>query len=217
MSVPRSAARRSHPRRRAWLCLWSVVFAVLVLARAGPVAADEPRSGWSAGTLQVWPGALSPALSSTLSAARSSVDLARRADAPEAADPSASTHAVPHAEGPGPRPTSGAPAPIVGPDPRSLAIEAVRVRLAVHRSGERLPTGERSPRGGAIVDGEAVYQLSRPARAGERLVLLNYAAVMPREPIELDEVAVSAYIDGPFHAGRLDLLDHAAGREVVAA
>ncbi len=208
MSVPRSAARRSHPRRRAWLCLWSVVFAVLVLARAGPVAADEPRSGWSAGTLQVWPGALSPALSSTLSAARSSVDLARRADAPEAADPSASTHAVPHAEGPGPRPTSGAPAPIVGPDPRSLAIEAVRVRLAVHRSGERLPTGERSPRGGAIVDGEAVYQLSRPARAGERLVLLNYAAVMPREPIELDEVAVSAYIDGPFHAGRLDLLDH---------
>ena len=82
------------------------------------------------------------------------------------------------------------------------------MRLLVHRGGERLPTGERVKRGGSVVDGEAVYALSRPARAGERLVLLNYAAVIPREPIELDEVAVSTYIDGPFQAGRLDLLDH---------
>jgi len=190
MPVPRSAARRrSHPRRGAWLCLWSVVFAVLVLSRTGPVAAGAPRAGWSTGSLRSWPPtALSPASTSW------------SADAPEP------TGVVPPAEGPGSG--SGAPAPVLASDTRSLAVEAVRVRLAVHRSGERLPTGERSPRGGAVVDGEAVYELSRPARAGERLVLLNYAAVMPREPIELDEVAVSTYIDGPFQAGRLDLLDH---------
>ena len=93
------------------------------------------------------------------------------------------------------------------------------MRLLVHRGGERLPTGERVKRGGSVVDGEAVYALSRPARAGERLVLLNYAAVIPREPIELDEVAVSTYIDGPFQAGRLDLLDHqgAPGPAAVVA
>lgn len=199
MPVTRPAAhRRSRPRPRAWLCLWGLVAAVLVLAHERPVAADAARPGWSAGTLQTWPP-------SALSAATTmpGAEAPRPTDASAAAPPS-----VPHPETPGSRPSSGAPGPVAPPDPLALTIEAVRVRLSVHRGGERLPTGERSPRGGAMVDGEAVYELSRPARAGERLVLLNYAAVMSREPVELDEVAVSTYIDGPFHAGRLDLLEH---------
>ncbi len=155
------------------------------------------RPGWSAGALQGWPAAISPVIMSA------------RADAPDAAVDD-QTPAVPPAVDLAGMAGRGAPGPadVVAPDTRPLAIEAVRVRLAVYRGGERLPTGERIRRGGAVVDGEAVYALSRPARAGERLVLLNYAAVIPREPIELDEVAVSTYIDGPFQAGRLDLLDH---------
>jgi hypothetical protein len=199
MPVTRPAAqRRSHPRPRAWLCLWGLLVAVLVLSRSDPVAADAARPGWSAGTLHSWPP-------STLSPV--GADALRPADAPATA-PQPIPHVADDPATAGSRPSSGAPGPVPLPDPRALAIEAVRVRLSVHRAGERLPTGERSPRGGGMVDGEAVYQLTRPARAGERLVLLNYAAVMPREPIELDEVAVSTYIDGPFHAGRLDLLDH---------
>lgn len=170
-----------------------LVFAALVLlALLGPGrAAAAAGPGWSAGALQAWPP-------STLSPARAPL----RGDEPGPEEDDAT--------GLRPRTGSGAPGPasVVAPDTRPLRVEAVRVRLAVHRGGERLPGGERSPRGGAMVDGEAVYELSRPARPGERLVLLNYAAVLPREPTELDEVEISTYLDGPFKAGRLDLLDH---------
>ena len=206
MSVSRSAALRrshprSHPRRAAWLCVWSLVTAVLVLSSSAAVVAAPARPGWSAGILQGWrPATISPG----------SVSGHADGTAPATAPAVPEAQAVAPTEGLGGRTGSGAPGPadVTAPDTRQLAVEAVAVRLTVHRGGERLPTGERSPRGGSVVDGEAVYELNRPARAGERLVLLNYAAVMPREPIELDEVAVSTYIDGPFRAGRLDLLDH---------
>ena len=90
----------------------------------------------------------------------------------------------------------------------SLRVESVKVRLTVHRAGERLPDGTRTPHRGGMVDGEAEYTLTRPARPGERVILLNYTAAVPREPTELDEVAVSTYLDGPFHAAKLELVDH---------
>ncbi|MBL9102682.1 MAG: hypothetical protein JNL82_17180 [Myxococcales bacterium] len=98
------------------------------------------------------------------------------------------------------------PAPIVGPAASEVRVHDVSVRLKIHRGGERLADGRKVARRGAVVEGEAVYRLERPAAAGDRLVLLNYAAVLPKEPIELDEVAVGSYLDGPFQAGELDVV-----------
>jgi hypothetical protein len=89
----------------------------------------------------------------------------------------------------------------------SLRVAAVKVRLKVHRGGTRLPGGERVSRRGAVVDGDADYTLTRAARPGERIVLLNYAAALPREPSELDEVAVATYLDGPFKPATFELFD----------
>lgn len=96
------------------------------------------------------------------------------------------------------------------PAPAELAVTDVAVTLQVYRGGERLPSGERAPWRGAVVEGEAVYTLSRPARPGERLVLLNYAEVMQKEPRDLDEIALATYLDGPFDPGRLDVTGHDA-------
>lgn len=93
-----------------------------------------------------------------------------------------------------------APAPVDDGPP----IAAVAVRIEVHRGGERLPGGAKVRRSGAVVTGEATYTLGRPARAGERVVLLNFAEALTREPTELDEVAVATYLDGPFRRGKLD-------------
>lgn len=90
----------------------------------------------------------------------------------------------------------------------SLRVAGVQVRLSVHRGGTRLPGGERVSLRGAVVDGDADYTLTRAARPGERIVLLNYAAALPREPSDLDEVAVSTYLDGPFKAASLEVVDH---------
>jgi hypothetical protein len=111
-----------------------------------------------------------------------------------------------------------APAEPAAPAADALRVAGVKVRLVVHRGGERLPGGEKVARRGGVVEGAAEYELARPARAGERLLLLNYAAVLPREPTELDEVAVATYADGPFQAGRLDLLgqEGAVARRVGA-
>lgn len=84
-------------------------------------------------------------------------------------------------------------------------VAAVAARIEVYRGGERLPDGVRVRRSGGAVVGEATYTLSRPARAGERLVLLNFAEALTREPIELDEVAKAMYLDGPFRRGRMDV------------
>ncbi len=97
---------------------------------------------------------------------------------------------------------------IVLPAATEVRVHDVTVRLKIHRGGEKLPDGKRVPRRGAVVEGEAVYTLARPAQAGDRLILLNYASVLHREPIELDEVAIASYIDGPFHAGSLDVREH---------
>ena len=90
----------------------------------------------------------------------------------------------------------------------SLRVASVELRLTVHRAGERLPDGTQVPRRGGLVEGEAEYTLTRPARPGEKVILLNYAAAMSREPSELDEVAVSTYLDGPFQKAQLDVVDH---------
>ncbi len=85
------------------------------------------------------------------------------------------------------------------------AVLAVDVHLLVFRGGEHRPDGRRVPRAGAWVQGTATYELDRPARAGDRLVLLDFAASMPREPAGLDEVALGNIVDGPYDPGGSDV------------
>ncbi|MCY1062411.1 hypothetical protein [Nannocystis sp. SCPEA4] len=128
------------------------------------------------------------------------------------------THAVPEASA---GPQSAAPEARTGPpsDPEAptadeLEVAAVDVRLEVVRGGEHLPGGKRVPRSGGAVVGEATYTLSRPARAGETLLLLNFAEALEREPTQLDEVAIGTYLDGPFRRGRLDVREHTGAAAV---
>ena len=93
-------------------------------------------------------------------------------------------------------------------------VAEVRLHLVVYRGGEALPDGSRAPRRGGAVLGEAEYVLAAPARAGDRLRLLNFAEGMTEEPVELDTVALSTYIAGPFQRGRLDLVDHAGAAAI---
>ena len=58
-------------------------------------------------------------------------------------------------------------------DDGPLTVTAATVRLQVWRGGERRADGERTPLRGAWVDGVVQYELARPARAGEVLVLLD--------------------------------------------
>ena len=93
-------------------------------------------------------------------------------------------------------------------DDGPLTVTAATVRLQVWRGGERRADGERTPLRGAWVDGVVQYELARPARAGEVLVLLDFAAFMREEPTELDEVALAGYVDGPFVAGATHVTGH---------
>lgn len=106
------------------------------------------------------------------------------------------------------------PTPELAPAVTEVRVRDVSVRLQIHRGGETLPIGRRAPRRGAVVEGEAVYTLERAAQPGDRLILLNYAAVLAKEPKELDEVAVASYLDGPFQAGSLDLVEQRGASQV---
>ena len=79
-----------------------------------------------------------------------------------------------------------------------LAVGAVEVSLAIYRAGEQRPDGTAVRRDAAWVTGIATYTLDRPARAGERVTLLDFAGAMREEPRGLDEVAQANYVDGPF-------------------
>lgn len=81
-------------------------------------------------------------------------------------------------------------------------VEA-RVWLTIHRSGEARPDGLPVDRGGAYVEGVVEYELARPARVGERLVLLDFAEAIPRDPVELDEIQIATVLDGPYDRGAL--------------
>lgn len=83
------------------------------------------------------------------------------------------------------------------------AVRQARVWLTLHRGGERLPDGSRVDARGARVDGVVEYTLVRPAKEGETLVLLDFAAWLDEEPRHLDEVALATYVEGPFDAGAL--------------
>jgi len=86
-----------------------------------------------------------------------------------------------------------------------LAVHAVDVALTIYRAGESRPDGGRVRRDAAWVAGIATYTLERPARAGERITLLDFAGAMREEPRGLDEVAQANYVDGPFDPGGLTL------------
>ena len=93
-----------------------------------------------------------------------------------------------------------------GASAAEVRVTAVGLRLVVYRGGERLADGRRVPLRGAVVEGEAVYELAAPARAGDRVRLLNFAEAMVAEPEGLDTITLSTYIAGPFQPGRLDVL-----------
>ncbi|MCA9660200.1 MAG: hypothetical protein KC486_17780, partial [Myxococcales bacterium] len=90
-------------------------------------------------------------------------------------------------------------------------VTDVGVRLTIYRGGDRLGDGTRVRRNRGVVEGEAVYTLARPAVAGERLQLLNFAEALREEPKALDTITLATYLDGPFERGRLDV------QEVVGA
>jgi hypothetical protein len=87
-----------------------------------------------------------------------------------------------------------------------LAVAGVDVALTIYRPGEARPDGERVRRDAAWVTGIATYTLDRPAKAGDRVTLLDFAASMREEPRGLDEVTQANYVDGPFDPGSMTLL-----------
>jgi hypothetical protein len=101
-------------------------------------------------------------------------------------------------------------APAVEGSGRSVppSVLAANVRLEIYRGGERRPDGERTSLRGGWVEGIVEYALDRPARAGDVLVLLDFAAFMREEPLDLDEVALGGYVDGPFMAGATHVTGH---------
>jgi hypothetical protein len=90
-------------------------------------------------------------------------------------------------------------------EPAEARVAAVAVELTIWRGRVQPPGGEPGPPGGARVDGVARYELTAPARGGERLWLLDFAEGLVREPLELDEVELAGYVAGPFRPGRLEL------------
>lgn len=78
----------------------------------------------------------------------------------------------------------------------ALAVASVRVWLTIVRGGETRADGIRVPAKGGWVDGVVEYRLSRPAREGDRLVLLDFTGAMPQEPLQLDEVKLGGYVPG---------------------
>lgn len=187
-------------RRRA---LGLLLAAVVGLAGPSGASASPPPTAAASERKDAAPA---PA-TSTLAAEKAPTAIGPAAIGPSSDVPGhGATAALP---GSGPAPTDSAgisvPADAIA---SSLRIAAVKVRLKVHRGGTRLPDGRRVSRRGAMVDGDAEYTLTRAARPGEKVVLLNYAAALPREPTHLDEIAVSTYLDGPFKPASFELFDH---------
>lgn len=89
--------------------------------------------------------------------------------------------------------TLGPRARVRRPDAR---VAGVAVELVVWRGGERDSSGDRIARRRALVEGRATYELRAPARAGQRLVLLDYAEVLREEPSDLDEIQIAGYVTG---------------------
>ncbi len=90
--------------------------------------------------------------------------------------------------------------------PAPASVRSVDVSLRIFEGGERRSDGKRVPRKQGFVRGRATYHLTAPAVAGQELVLLDFAAFLREDPIELDEAAVAGYVNGPFDAGQLDVL-----------
>ncbi|MCB9712869.1 MAG: hypothetical protein H6712_03385 [Myxococcales bacterium] len=138
-----------------------------------------------------WASAAPPTRSTAAVAARGSGDL----EGPTAELPPAPL---------GSAPVEGSALVSADAVPEARVAEA-RVWLTIHRGGETLPTGERVDRNGAWVEGTIEYRLTAPAVAGQRLVLLDFAEAIHRDPVELDEVRIATHLDGPFDRGALVL------------
>lgn len=91
-------------------------------------------------------------------------------------------------------------------EPQAASVASVDVSLQIFEGGDRRSDGRRVPRKQSFVRGRATYHLGAPARAGQSLVLLDFAAFLQEDPIELDEAAVAGYVNGPFDPGRLDVV-----------
>ncbi len=103
-------------------------------------------------------------------------------------------------------------------------VTEAHVRLTIRRGGELRADGVRVDRNGGWVDGVVEYTLAEPATPGQRLVLLNFAEAIDRDPVELDEVRIATHLDGVFDKGALVLTGlwgvasserHGARRDVV--
>lgn len=95
-----------------------------------------------------------------------------------------------------------------------VSVASVDVSLQIFEGGDRRPDGKRVPRKQSWVRGRATYHLAAPAKPGDRLVLLDFAAFLREDPVHLDEAAVAGYVDGPFDAGSLSLVEHVGATAV---
>ncbi|MFV8756086.1 hypothetical protein ACNOYE_36505 [Nannocystaceae bacterium ST9] len=85
-------------------------------------------------------------------------------------------------------------------------VAAVELDATIWRGGEQPPGRKRIPKRRAEVEGQARYRLSEPARAGQALVLLDFAEILTELPRELDEIALSTYVSGAREYSRTDVL-----------
>jgi hypothetical protein len=96
-------------------------------------------------------------------------------------------------------------------------VAEVEVEVEVWRGGDRNAEGRRIKRRRAEVEGRASYTLAAPARAGQQLVLLDYAEVLREEPRQLDEIALSTYVAGVSERARTIVTEvEADGRTLVS-
>lgn len=105
-------------------------------------------------------------------------------------------------------PAATASAAAAADSPAGPRVTQVHVWLEILEGGARLPSGKKVPRHGGHVVGIVEYQLSSPAKSGESLRLLDFAAFIGKDPSKLDAYTAGTYLDGKFEAGATTVLSH---------
>ncbi|MEM6296795.1 MAG: hypothetical protein AAGA54_36350, partial [Myxococcota bacterium] len=95
-----------------------------------------------------------------------------------------------------------------------VRVDAVDVSLVVLEGGAQRRNGSKVARKRSWVEGTATYRLKTPATAGDELVLLDFAAFLAEDPVQLDEAAVAGYVNGRFDPGATLVVEHEGATSV---